>query len=538
MRASALVSLLSFGLLTLTSGQEPTIFSVTTLEGNAEDEGSLESALVKAGRVSGEEVRIDLTGLEGELLITGDLPGIMGNLTLTGPGEDKLTVTWDNENPLEQGRFFEIDGGARMAVSGIHFHGGNVFDNPQLTDGGAILIKAGGKLTVDGCRFTGCEAESGGAIYNGGGQLKVSGSTFARNTAFLEGGAIYTALGKTEITGCTFHHNYGETGGAIANAQTDLSIDHSTISTNEAEYEGGGLHHRSGQSRLEYVTITLNKAGRAGGGLAVEEGQAPSLRSSIIAANDSRIADQSISGPDIHNLVISKGHNLIGSLEGAGGLEDGVANDREIADPLLGELAANGGATLTHLPLEGSPAIDAGPTTTPDALVEDQRGFWRLIGSATDIGAVENGSEVPNTYAAWATRFFGPDPAGHASFLSDYDGDGILNLREHALGLDPTRAEPQAERGGLINRDDELHLTLFFEELAPPHFLTYTVEVSSDLTTWEEIYRSTTSGASGKALIAREEGTDGRSMVTVMDPESFGDGSRRFIRLCVRTTEP
>ena len=58
------------------------------------------------------------------------------------------------------------------------------------------------------------------------------------------------------------------------------------------------------------------------------------------------------------------------------------------ANPLLGPLANNGGPTLTHALLAGSPAINAG--INPLALAFDQRGtgFARSSG-VTDIGAFE-----------------------------------------------------------------------------------------------------------------------------------------------------
>jgi hypothetical protein len=51
----------------------------------------------------------------------------------------------------------------------------------------------------------------------------------------------------------------------------------------------------------------------------------------------------------------------------------------------------NGGPTLTHMPLPGSPAIDAGdPNFTPPPL-RDQRGvcFHRVFGRRIDVGSVE-----------------------------------------------------------------------------------------------------------------------------------------------------
>jgi hypothetical protein len=66
----------------------------------------------------------------------------------------------------------------------------------------------------------------------------------------------------------------------------------------------------------------------------------------------------------------------------------------------LGPLQNNGGPTQTHALLSGSPAIDAGnPAGCTDdigghILHTDQRGVFRPLGTACDIGAVEDGDGV------------------------------------------------------------------------------------------------------------------------------------------------
>ncbi len=65
-------------------------------------------------------------------------------------------------------------------------------------------------------------------------------------------------------------------------------------------------------------------------------------------------------------------------------------------DPMLGSLQDNGGPTLTHALLTGSPAIDGGLSNT---VAFDQRGFQRPVddpavaqaegSDGSDIGAVE-----------------------------------------------------------------------------------------------------------------------------------------------------
>jgi hypothetical protein len=62
-------------------------------------------------------------------------------------------------------------------------------------------------------------------------------------------------------------------------------------------------------------------------------------------------------------------------------------SDQNNVDPLLGPLANNGGATLTHFPAAGSPARDRGRCF---GVASDQRGVTRPLGPACDIGSVES----------------------------------------------------------------------------------------------------------------------------------------------------
>ena len=56
-------------------------------------------------------------------------------------------------------------------------------------------------------------------------------------------------------------------------------------------------------------------------------------------------------------------------------------------DPLLDFLGNNGGPTLTHALLSGSPAINAG--NNDGAPITDQRGYARIVSGIIDIGAYE-----------------------------------------------------------------------------------------------------------------------------------------------------
>lgn len=129
-------------------------------------------------------------------------------------------------------------------------------------------------------------------------------------------------------------------------------------------------------------------------------------------------------------------------------------------DPMLGPLQDNGGPTWTHLPLPGSPLIDAGSTDLAldfegHPLETDQRGFARVQHGRVDIGAAESPSidrdedGLPND---WETAH-GLDPDESADALMDSDDDGASNREEYLADTNPEDARSNLrlniERTGL-----------------------------------------------------------------------------------------
>jgi HYR domain len=92
---------------------------------------------------------------------------------------------------------------------------------------------------------------------------------------------------------------------------------------------------------------------------------------------------------------------------------------------LLGPLQDNGGPTLTHALLPGSPAIDAGDNT--DAPLMDQRGVPRPQGAAVDIGAFELAQASPPLFTVCQTNLTVPVDPGLCTALVSFNvtADGI-----------------------------------------------------------------------------------------------------------------
>jgi hypothetical protein len=292
--------------------------------------------------------------------------------------------------------------GAQVAASSMLITaGGGAFG--AISDGsfGAITITRStiaSNTASGGAAGTQGGGASGGEGGNAGGAgvdtdvapLTLTASTVSGNTAF--GGPPAAAPGGSGGSGLG--------GGLWVGNQT--TIVNSTIADNRlsvsagASANGGGLYDEQiGDSvtTLASVTLAANSVTAVTPSMAAG-GNLDHNVASPITASDTIIAGGSTNGTGAncgHKIATDAGHNLESTSPSECGL-GAAAGDLIGADPLLGPLASNGGATQTIAPGAGSPAIGSGgqctdPTAGGQPLATDQRGEPRA--NPCDIGAFE-----------------------------------------------------------------------------------------------------------------------------------------------------
>ncbi len=327
--------------------------------------------------------------------------------------------TIERSNNAGDFRILSIATGANVTLKNVTLRGGHINAN------GAGILNAG-SLTIEDSVISGNNAGSanGGGIYNdaSGTIVLISGSTISGNDA-RAGGGIHNAGKLTKLTHSTLSTNDGEQGGGLHNLGTVTTIVNTTLSGNNANF-GGGILNAATISTLANSTIAKGSATQTGGGID-SSGTITLLSSTIIADNTAGGAGSDLR---VDTLTTAK-DNLIENTTGHG-IVDGNNGNLVGRDPRLAALANNGGPTLTHAWLSGSPVIDAG--NNDQNLTSDQRGYDSRSVNGADIGAFEGGALAPATPDAgdFVDLFaVGIDPGAGGSAdprFKVYNGDGTL----------------------------------------------------------------------------------------------------------------
>ena len=403
--------------------------------------GSLRDIVNSPTTVSGDTV--DLSQLNSVncpsstiSLTTGAIGIFVPTLTLTGP-PSRITITgyyngaYQNDILIDHGT-----SGGTLYLNNLNFEYSNPLPASGARKGGCIYSAGSVNLTdvtVFQCHARGKTASGGGIFALNNLTMKYSqitansaSTTSAGGSYRPRGGGVYVE-GALSASFSTISNNSAPNGyaGGI-DGFSGATITNSTVSGNDALFDGAmKVVGSSNELKIVNSTISGNSAASLYGGIVAAVGSV-TIQNSTIAFNTSfngfpnqapglfifnpNAGNESV---DIESSILS--NNTYGSgMENdfSAGLSAGatftITSHNSIvrasagnyrpatvttACPLLGSLRLNGGTTLTHALLSGSPAIDAGNNSAN--LATDQRGGpfgtgpARVSGPAADIGAYE-----------------------------------------------------------------------------------------------------------------------------------------------------
>ena len=324
-------------------------------------------------------------------------------------------------------------------LGGLGGNGGAVFSSDLLIVEACEFFEnqtgRGGKggSRITGAGLSGGSGGNGGAISFFGGTIRAS--LFRENRTGSGGdggdginpgsgggggtGGAIIAVSITPITfeNCTVFSNHTGMGGAEGNGGATTLV--------KGPHGGIDVTAQISPIVIRHCTISSN-SGREAGGIGSGNGLAQeTIENSIVFGN----FDENGAASDVVSDFNVEGVNLIGVASGGALSGSGTVSN---ADPLLAPFGDYGGPLPCFFPYPSSPAVNTAiPTAGSPGF--DQRGHYRPVGSAPDIGAVESDvgliitdSDADGMDDFWEALY------GLVVGVNDADGDGDGDLSSNA----------------------------------------------------------------------------------------------------------
>lgn len=359
---------------------------------------------------------------------SGDIIMVAGTITEINVSIDK-ELTIEGENPLStilQAQIDQPDGNGTNAapnnrVLAVTETGNLTLKNVMLRHGnitggvgGAIVVLAGGSLTIESCNIQHCYTDAGGGAIGGWGNATINNCSMAFNTAAGNGGALAFYDSNVDIQNTVMYDNYsGLKGGAISiagqNTTAVFSMNGNTLVENKTNSDGRKGVYTNGP--VECTSLTNNLLFNAASG-GVDFG---------FDGSDNPVATATVSNNIVSKCWLAEIRNETNSLT----WETTPAVTAENLN--LGTYQENGNGLYSIALLEGSIAIDAGDAAT--AASTDIHGATR--DANPDIGAFEFGVATAINQPT-IDAFISPNPS-HGTFFIKTSEASISSVEIFAI---------------------------------------------------------------------------------------------------------
>ncbi|MGQ0700412.1 MAG: choice-of-anchor Q domain-containing protein, partial [Panacagrimonas sp.] len=343
------------------------------------------------------------------------LPSITSAITIQGNGS---TITRQAGSP--EFRIFRIAAEGDLSLQQTTISGGRAIYGGGILNRGTVSL-TNSVLSGNTAFATGTTAgDTGGGLHNAGQyhsaiitRATLTNSTVSGNTSSGDGGGIYSRAAEVTLTKSTVSGNTANMGAGLLQQAGGLQLDDSTVSGNQG-YAAVGLFLTRSTVGIHNSTISGNTAFAQAAGIYMTDSTVAIERSLVSGNISSNNFYAEIFATD-NTLTLSRnlfGHSGQTSNQSFYGFSPGATDINATSDgntgilmptaltSIRGPLANNGGPTLTHALVTGSPALDAVPTSDAGCTGTDQRGTARPQGTSCDIGAFER---VPPVVAAAGT---------------------------------------------------------------------------------------------------------------------------------------
>lgn len=291
--------------------------------------------------------------------------------------------------------------------------------NENTSNSGGAIFDDGGQSSFTDCEFSGNNTTgSGGAIYTRGNNLSFTNCIFSENAATSDGGAVYSigaldGISNSTFVNCSFSGNAAsDDGGAMYNygdgGQATPTLTNCTFSGNHASDQGGAILSDARDQVVDFGVFVQTFVGSSN----------PNIENGIFWGNTA--TNGGLSWVNSRKANTRAAYTLIEEASLPAGSTDNGNNITGAADPFNN--AANGDLTLAA----GSPAIDAGDNgAVPSGVTTDANGNQRIQdggnGNIVDMGAFEFMPAMPAVSLALSTSSTAEDNGQSLTFTFTRD---------------------------------------------------------------------------------------------------------------------
>jgi hypothetical protein len=341
-------------------------------------------------------------------------------------------------------RIFEITLTGKLTLNDV-----TISDGRTNQKGGAIYNN-GGTLEITNSTFSGNsainygggDAGHGGAVANEGGQVNIINSTFSANQAYPAGGAIHNDTnGTMTVTNTAFINNIGGGwSGGIDNVSGSLIIVGSSFIGNQVSHRGSAISNREGG--IVAITDSVLVA-NLGGGI-YNAGIQASIHDSCIFSNT-----PSYEGDVIHNSnsahELDATNNWWGEADGPSGVGSGSGDSVSTYISFIPFLSA-------PFPYCPTNAIVSGVSITASG-VKINSSYYVSPNMPISLSATVNGANLLTHDVAWSIVSGGgslADISGKSITFTAPSIKGVTTIRATA-SEDPNKYGEITIRTGVIS---------------------------------------------------------------------------------------
>lgn len=368
-------------------------------------------------------------------------------------------------------RVLKVDSQGDAVVQNLRFTAGT-----GTVGGGGGAVFNNGKLSLINVEISDSDSSHGGGIFNNiDAELHLNHSLVTNNSADFDGGGIHNASGQVVISDSTISDNQAHNGGGISNEGELVVEGGSQVAGNIADQRGGGIYNAAGADVEALISATVidgNEASLLGGGIwngsKLNLGSSSSVENNIALESGGGIYNSATGKVDIVESRISsnKATTVGGGIRNLNelNLTHSTVNGNRTETQGGGGLAITGGSGYSRI-INTTFADNVAKRAGGGILVDGNSRVWLSESTIRDNHAEQlGGGGIAFNQSTQMSRITDSTLTGNKG--AGNGGAIFTNSRVEATNLTIVGNEARRGGGAFVSSGTEATLVLFFSTVS------------------------------------------------------------------------